>query len=257
MLPFYEYVNREYQIFTGTNIAFPSHLHSGAEMLYVKKGCVHTQCADNEISVKAGELIIFFPNTVHAYLSTDKGSEFSMFLYRSSMHEEISNVFATKVPSVVLFGNISDEIKMLLENLAITNKENPLATKLYFELILSKVFPLMKLKEKDTNTPQDLLVSVLSYIQKDYSENISLEVLSKKFGVSKYKISRLFTNTINISLTDYVNTLRIEKSKSLLKNPEISIIETAFDCGFESQQTFNRVFKKITGTTPKEYKKSL
>lgn len=257
MLPFYEYVNLEYQISTGTNIAFPSHLHSGVEMLYVKKGCVNTQCGENEIPVKGGQLIIFFPNTVHAYLSTEQESVFSMYLYRNTLHEEISNIFATKDPSIILFDEISDEIKMLLENLAQSDKENPLATKLYFELILSKVFPLMDLKEKDLNTPKDLLVSVLSYIQKNHSENISLEILSKKFGVSKYKISRLFTNTINVSLTDYVNTLRIDKSKAYLKNPEISIIETAFNCGFESQQTFNRVFKKITGMTPKEYKRSV
>ncbi|MFI3325973.1 MAG: AraC family transcriptional regulator [Clostridia bacterium] len=255
MLPFYEYANSQYHISTTTRLSYPAHLHLGVEMLYVKKGSVLTQYGDEQIVIKKGQLIVLFPNTVHAYLSCEKHSLLTLYLYRNTMQEDISNILTTKVPANFIFEDIPDDVKILLDYLSLKNENDNLVTKLYFELILAKLFPLMGLKEKDHNLPEDLLISVLIYIQNNFSENISLDILSKKFGVSKYKISRLFTYSINVSLTDYVNTLRIEQAKTLLKKPDSSVISTAFNCGFESQQTFNRVFKKLTGITPKEYKK--
>jgi putative ABC transport system permease protein len=60
-------------------------------------------------------------------------------------------------------------------------------------------------------------------------------------------------------LSDYVNELRIEEVKRKMDDPacsHIKIIEIAYECGFNSKATFNRVFKKLTGKPPTEYKKA-
>ena len=54
---------------------------------------------------------------------------------------------------------------------------------------------------------------------------------------------------------EYVNTLRVEYAKNLQLNSQYSVLDIAMQCGFQSQQTFNRVFKEICGMTPLAYRK--
>ena len=56
---------------------------------------------------------------------------------------------------------------------------------------------------------------------------------------------------------DYVNIKRIEKSLGLLKNTDDTVLSVAAECGYNNTANFNRIFKKITGLTPAEYRKSL
>jgi AraC-like DNA-binding protein len=69
------------------------------------------------------------------------------------------------------------------------------------------------------------------------------------------RAQRLKTNTSVLS-NDFVNYYRVEEVKRQLKNPEnshLSLLGTALECGFNSQSTFNRAFKKFTGKLPKEF----
>jgi AraC-like DNA-binding protein len=71
-------------------------------------------------------------------------------------------------------------------------------------------------------------------------------------------LSREFSKYFdNLSFGDYIRKLRIEKATHLLSDPSLSLGEIAYLTGFSDQSHFNRIFKKHTGSTPSEYRKSL
>ena len=100
------------------------------------------------------------------------------------------------------------------------------------------------------------LTAVISYISEHFCEPLSLEILSKELGVCRFYLSRIFTQVLHTGFHEYVNTLRIDQAKKLLENTRDSILDVAIQCGFQNQQTFNRVFKEICGITPSAFRKN-
>lgn len=85
---------------------------------------------------------------------------------------------------------------------------------------------------------------------------LNLESLSSSLKVTQDYLSGVINGSLNMNFYDFVNHYRVEEFKSLCKDPvkrKLTIIALAFDSGFNSKATFNRVFKKSTGLTPSEY----
>lgn len=98
---------------------------------------------------------------------------------------------------------------------------------------------------------------VMEYIQSHYDEKITLEKLSEYTELSTFYLSNLIKKETDLSLPDIINKVRIEKSKSLLLNMNISILDVAQRVGFNYQNHFASIFKKYTDLTPTEYRKTM
>jgi len=88
-------------------------------------------------------------------------------------------------------------------------------------------------------------------------EDISLGVVARAVNVSAGYFSELFHKTTGMTFTDYVARVRVEKVKNLLQNPRLQITTIAYDTGFQSLSQFNRVFKQVTGMSPRAYRAGL
>jgi len=100
----------------------------------------------------------------------------------------------------------------------------------------------------------------LQYImnsEKPYlNERLSIFDLSEIVGVSSNNLSRLINQELKCNFFDFVNTYRVEEvKKQLQQKNNYSLVSIAFECGFNSKASFNRIFKKQTGMTPSEYQK--
>jgi AraC-like DNA-binding protein len=97
--------------------------------------------------------------------------------------------------------------------------------------------------------------------QKPYLEaDLSLPELANKLEIPSHHLSRIINEQFDVNFFDFVNHYRIEEVKSRIGNPEfdnISLLGIAFDSGFNTKSAFNRVFKKMTGFTPSEYKNKI
>lgn len=98
---------------------------------------------------------------------------------------------------------------------------------------------------------QQNLDVVLEYIDEHYSERITVADLCKIFHYSRSSLFMHFKNELNQGVTSYINNLRLEKSKALLK--EHSVKEVATLVGFESTNYFSRAFRKKYGVSPSAY----
>lgn len=94
---------------------------------------------------------------------------------------------------------------------------------------------------------------ILEYIEHHYQDSLSLKLFADLFQVSPNYVSRLFKEEVGQGLFDYINELRINKAKELLKDYRYKIYEVAEKVGFSNQAHFAIVFSKYTGVSPKQY----
>ena len=92
------------------------------------------------------------------------------------------------------------------------------------------------------------------YINENLETNIQLKDIARELDISQYYFSHLFRKSTGISPYRYVIQQRVAKAKELLINTSMSISEIALACGFNSQSQLTMHFRKLTGTTPKQYR---
>ena len=95
------------------------------------------------------------------------------------------------------------------------------------------------------------------FIHEHQGEDLSLGQVAKAVNTSTFYFCKMFKKATGVNFTDYLSRVRIEKAKNLLLNPNLRISEIAYEVGFQSLTHFNRVFKRIVGQTPTEYRSHL
>lgn len=96
----------------------------------------------------------------------------------------------------------------------------------------------------------------ITFINKNLSENISVHTIAKNIGVSKNVIYRRFHSYFNSTVSEYINTMRVERACDMLVKTDMSIEEISQSIGFTSASYFSKTFKKQKGLSPFKYKKS-
>ena len=100
----------------------------------------------------------------------------------------------------------------------------------------------------------DVVFKAMEYIRQNYDRKLSLDDIAQHVYLSRSYLSSLFREESGQTLFSYINQVRVEKSKLFLMDPSYSLAETAALCGFEDQSYFTKVFRKITGISPKQYR---
>ncbi len=124
---------------------------------------------------------------------------------------------------------------------------------MFIELIVFLSRKYMRVSEK---YPQSIfnLSNTIAYIERNFSEDITLEKLASMAFMSKRHFGRVFKNNYHIAPIEYVINLRIAHACSLLKGTGMSVSLIALKSGFSDINYFSRCFKKIKGMSPKKYK---
>ena len=149
----------------------------------------------------------------------------------------------------------ADELKKFFLNLPKLDIRNTILISSCLNLICSRVIE-QSAFEKCSQSDSILYQKVISYISKNFREEISLKKIAAKFGYNIKYLSHTLHSLTNTNFSDFVAMYRIESARELLiKNKELSIAEIAINCGFSAINTFNRQFKKMTHMTPTKYRK--
>jgi len=97
---------------------------------------------------------------------------------------------------------------------------------------------------------------VIEYIENNLSSKLDLEKISEEVHYSKYHLHRLFSDTIGMTIHDYVGRRQLTEAAKLLVFSNRPIIEIAFICGYESQQAFSLAFKSMYKISPAQYREN-
>jgi two-component system, response regulator YesN len=104
------------------------------------------------------------------------------------------------------------------------------------------------------NTDNELLDKALSYIHANYTEELTLQSVADHIHISRNYFSILFKRLMNQNFIDYVIELRVKKAKELLRNTSMKVYEVAGNAGFNDVKYFSKLFKKVTGQSPGDYR---
>ena len=107
------------------------------------------------------------------------------------------------------------------------------------------------------NAEPPMITRAKEFIKANQSEDISLGDVAKAVNTSTFYFCKMFKKATGLNFTDYLSRIRIEKAKNLLLNPNLRISEIAYEVGFQSLTHFNRVFRKLAGQSPTEYRQKL
>jgi YesN/AraC family two-component response regulator len=103
----------------------------------------------------------------------------------------------------------------------------------------------------------EIIKAAIEYINTHYSQPLTLEHVAKIVHLNSTYFSSVFNKEVGMGFTDYLNKVRIEESKKMLKNRNNTILDVAIAVGFENHSYFSKVFKKNTGLTPKAFRESV
>jgi len=107
------------------------------------------------------------------------------------------------------------------------------------------------------NAEPPLVQKARDYMEQHKAEPLSLNAVAKAAGASVFHFCKVFRKSTGIKFTDYVARVRLEDARTQLLNPNRRISEVAYDVGFQSLTQFNRMFKRVFGQSPTEFRAKL
>ena len=112
-----------------------------------------------------------------------------------------------------------------------------------------------QIKPFSDNNKKRNLQNIKEYIDTHYADKITLEQLSSKYYINKYYLTRSFKDQFGLPVNSYLIQVRVTHAKQLLRFTELSIEKIGQECGMNDANYFSRIFKKIEGIAPGEYRK--
>lgn len=122
------------------------------------------------------------------------------------------------------------------------------------EEVLNQVDTLLIFQDNSYSEQRKIISKIQLAIEKNYNMELSLEFFSKNIGISYCYLSTLFKNETGYSFKEYLNFVRIQHAKELLKDFSVTVNVAADRVGYSNQYYFSKVFKKMVGMSPLEYK---
>lgn len=237
------------------------HLHAQLELLYVEDGEMESTVNGCTQLLQSGDLSVIFPNSVHSYhtpasrtdthciiaiINLDLAGDFTNTLLK--FHPQ-----SPFVDKAQLHKDVPYAINALMEeyNDAVNHTMYSPICKAYTQVIISRLLQKMELVSNTDANYFDIIYKVIYFINENYRQPLSLNDTSRALGVGKYHLSRIFSDKIKVTFSDYINGIRASQARSMLLSTEKSITQIAYDCGFQSVRTFNRAFRKVYNSSPK------
>ena len=275
------YTNTSLSVFSREESFFqsPFHSHPEFELVYILESHGKRIIGNSVESFESGDMVFLGDDIPHVWLNDEifyKGINslkakamviyFSRDLFGNSFYElpeaqEIKKFLSQGVKGVSITGQT---------NTIISKKMEKLLKKKGFEVVMGVIEILFLLsKSKDLRyinddcyvsvsdeNKNDRLAAVFQYVKSNYKEEISLDEISKIANLTPTSFCRMFKAKAKKPFVEYLNEIRVSNACKYLIETDLGISEIAYECGYKTASNFNKLFKKLTGTTPKEYRRN-
>ena len=256
-----------------------SHCHLFFEMVYVTEGKAYHTLDGVRTLIKKGDYFIIDYNSYHHY-DLIEGQPFRIIncLFRpefidyglkdcrkfsSLLNHYLLRTNFTSLsynPTQIILRDNDGEIAFLMNNIVkeFTDELSGNLELIRCMLIQMLILSMRKIAKKESyKTANKEITYMLEYIDKHYSENLSLSFFSEQFSYSPTYLSMKFKSEVGMNFTEALQRARLKQALFLISTTNKTIPEIAETIGYNDTKFFSNIFKKYTGMTPREFKKTL
>ena len=245
----------------------PLHYHDELEFIRVTEGEIVCSVYDKKYVARAGDVIFVNSRVPH---STESVGKYSYGLLQFKESEFYDNEITRVIKYSVRFQSqmyypakvfSSHELCSVIDDIF---REREKEEKSYDVFIKSDVYRILGMlyraevlsdAERMYNTREvQKIIPILSYINSNYHENLTLEFVSAQLGFDQSYFCRIFKSATGATFTEYLNFVRICKAEKLLIKTHDSILSISEAVGFSSVSYFNRIFKRYRNCSPRIYR---
>ncbi|WP_281225322.1 AraC family transcriptional regulator [Flavobacterium aquiphilum] len=256
----------------------PFHSHPELELVYIKESYGKRIVGNSVEQFVSGDMVFLGSDIPHVWLNDEiyyKGINtlkaqaivvyfnkdiFGPIFYELKETQKINNLFNKAVRGLSISGKTNELVAKKLEKLV--NKKN-------FEIIIGLFEILSILSESEDisfvnneaylpvneQTKNDRISDVFDYVKNNFKQDISLDEISQIANLTPTSFCRMFKAKTQKHFVEYLNEIRVANACKFLIETDMGMSEIAYECGYKTASNFNKLFKKLTGTTPKEYRK--
>ncbi|MFC4809406.1 AraC family transcriptional regulator [Paenibacillus sp. GCM10023250] len=266
----------------GKNETIPSHTHDFIELVFVVEGSAVHEMSGHAYRLAAGDVFVIEPNVYHSYVcAADRETVVYNVLFDAAFLRREMEVLQ-QMPSFINFFYL---VPFLRKNHAFV-PYHPLqpAQKVHIQSHLQAVFEefaqrrdgyqlviktrfieclvwLSRYHQENREaglrpsvSDRDWMDSIVHYVDRHYYQPLTLQQLSRLSGMSVSSFTAKFKEAAGMSLLDYKHTVQIRHASTLLRTTDKKVLDIAHETGFGDISFFNRVFRKHTGCSPREYR---
>lgn len=264
-------------IHTSNEAAYiPGHWHDSLEISYVLTGRIdHIYIDGANYTSEQGDIVLINSNAVHSFSVAKCRDRKAMTVLISPgfirenydgsgpITFDCISIFETDKQRLQKFSELRDVLNMLFA--AYINQENDSLAHIHLTSLSYKlVYLLLKYfktnneyigSKMNSNKYLDRLALITGYIKENYNQSLSLHAIAHTSGLSPEYLSRFFAKHTGMTLFQYINAIRLERSFRDLMNTDHSVLQIALEHGFPNEKSFTRVFRKVYQATPHQYRK--
>ncbi|WP_170311691.1 helix-turn-helix transcriptional regulator [Vallitalea okinawensis] len=247
------------------------HFHPFYEIYYLQDGSADYLIEGNLFSIKSGDMVLINKYTLHKTLYPHNAKNtrylinFSDGYFRNAEHSDLEwLLYMFHSPSPII--RLDDGVKRIFDSYFIDMQSYAKQHQPGHHISIQSTvnYLLVKLREytlgqeytphRELTPTEEKIIEVSKYIHTHYELPLKLGALAERFYMSPHYLSHKFKEVTGFTLMAYIQATRIKKAQELLSESQLKIIQISEMCGFGSISQFNRVFNKLSGITPSQYR---
>ncbi len=242
------------------------HNHSYYQICYVIEGKGTVSISNKNFKMSKGDIFIFNPFEYHS-LKSDEKHPSETIVIGIGLKNNIWSLYIPKEYNIIskTKDTKTKNVKDILKHVIKEHSKKELGYKeIEISLLNQLLVTIQRIIKKNLDKrtifshkyvkKTDRMEEIKNYIYRNYRNKLSLDNIAQAVFLSKYHLLHEFKKALGITPYEYIQQLRIDDAKRLLNITNKTVSEIAFEVGFESISQFNRTFKKISKTSPSQYK---
>lgn len=248
-----------YNLYFYSGHSFRPHFHKSFELAHLMEGTAKFIVRGQVYSLTAGDFVMVLPFETHAF-TVPEDARMSVTVFSADIAGGFSQAVAGMQGETAVF-RCSEAVERFFDQETKAMLPGPhigipdgiselLRRKAPLYAVCADYLSAISLRPCDRHS--DILSRALDYMEKNFREDISIRNVAKALGYSERSLSATFSDTLRIPFRALLNQYRFEYANRLLANGKRSITDVALESGFQSIRTFNRVFRELSGASPRQ-----
>lgn len=240
------------------------HYHNSYELYFLEDGKRNVLINEELFEINQYDIVLFKPNVFHRNSGGSKHARTVIYFtdkflkqyFTSRAIKILLSCFDKKVIS--LNKGLFTLVKDLL--IKIEKEDSNNIDSRIFAYLSNLLLLLTENKEcfiprmSSSSSLNKTIVPILSYVSQNYKSISNISQISGKFYITKYHLCRIFKESTGLTITQYINGLKVYQACELLSKTNASVTDIGFTCGFNSTMYFCKTFKEIVNMTPSDFR---